>query len=435
MTESSGPETEEIRPQATQAAAAYPAARRLDYCWVVLAAGTLAIFGALGLGRFGYTVVLPAMQQGLAMDNTQAGAMASMNLAGYLALSAIGGALAARFGPRRVITAGLLLAGGGMLCTGMAGSYFSAVFWRVLTGFGSGAANVAVMGMWGAWFPVKRRGLAAGIAVTGSSLALILTGFMVPRILSAGGQGGWRSCWYAYGAATLVIAIIAFLLIRSHRSNSAPDGEITGESLSTATPRSPALQWGLVYRSPSVWRLGLVYVAFGFSYIIYMTFFVKHLVAEGGYSREAAGRLFMTMGWASLLCGFLWGWVSDHIGRRYALVIVYMINATAFALFALWPAPTGFTLSALLFGVTAWSIPAIMAATCGDMLGPRLAPAALGFITLFFGIGQAVAPSVAGAMADAYGSFAPAFLLASVVALGGALGSALLRPVKRYPEQ
>jgi MFS family permease len=434
MTESPGPESNEITSLATPAAAAFPAARRLDYCWVVLAAGTLAVFGALGLGRFGYTVVLPAMQKGLVMDNTQAGAMASMNLAGYLLLSAIGGALAARFGPRRVISGGLLLAGGGMLCTGMADSYLSAVFWRVVTGFGSGAANVAVMGMWGAWFPLKRRGLAAGIAVTGSSLALILTGFMVPRILSAVGPGGWRSCWYAYGAATLLIAIVAFLLIRSHHSNGVPDGGLSGASRCNPALSSPALQWGQVYRSASVWQLGLVYVAFGFSYIIYMTFFVKHLVVAGGYTREAAGSLFMTMGWASLVCGFLWGWVSDRIGRRYALVIVYLINAAAFALFALWPAPPGFLLSALLFGVTAWSIPAIMAATCGDMLGPRLAPAALGFITLFFGIGQAVAPSVAGAMADAYGSFAPAFLLASGVALCGALGSAFLRPMKTFQE-
>jgi MFS family permease len=411
------------------------AARGLDYCWVVLAAGTLAVFAALGLGRFGYTVVLPAMQQGLTMDNTQAGAMASMNLAGYLALSAIGGALAARFGPRRVITAGLLLAGVAMLCTGMAGGYIWAVFWRVLTGFGSGAANVAVMGMWGAWFSAKRRGMAAGIAVTGSSLALILTGLLVPRILSAGGPGGWRGCWYAYGAATLAIAAVSFLLIRSHPSNGIQAGGKSVAATGSPPSRSPGLQWGLVYRSPAVWALGLVYVAFGFSYIIYMTFFVKHLVAEGGYSREAAGRLFMTMGWASLVCGFLWGWVSDRIGRKFALVIVYLFHGAAFAIFALWPAPVGFTLSALLFGVTAWSIPAIMAAACGDMLGPRLAPAALGFITLFFGIGQAVAPSVAGAMADSYGSFAPAFLLASAVALCGAIGAALLKPVKRFQEQ
>ena len=68
MTERAAPETDKIKPQAAQAAAAHPAAWRPDYCWVVLAAGTLAVFGALGLGRFGYTVVLPAMQQGLAMD-------------------------------------------------------------------------------------------------------------------------------------------------------------------------------------------------------------------------------------------------------------------------------------------------------------------------------------------------------------------------------
>jgi MFS family permease len=158
-----------------------------------------------------------------------------------------------------------------------------------------------------------------------------------------------------------------------------------------------------------------------------MTFFVKCLVAEGGYTQQAAGKLFMIMGWCSLLCGLIWGTVSDRIGRKLALIIVYLIHAIAFSLFALWRAPAGFVLSAVLFGLSAWSIPAIMAATCGDLLGPRLAPAGLGFITLFFGIGQAIAPSVAGAMADAANSFFPSFLLASGVAFLGALGAGLLR--------
>lgn len=48
-------------------------------------------------------------------------------------------------------------------------------------------------------------------------------------------------------------------------------------------------------------------------------------------------------------------------------------------------------------------------AACGDILGPKLAPAALGFITLFLGIGQAIGPYAAGAIADAEGSFAPVF--------------------------
>ncbi len=126
----------------------------------------------------------------------------------------------------------------------------------------------------------------------------------------------------------------------------------------------------------------------------------------------------MTMGWFSLLCGLIWGSVSDVIGRKGALIIVYVLQGSAYALFALWPQAPGF----------AWSIPAIMAAACGDLLGPRMAPAALGFITLFFGIGQALGPTVAGAMADASGSLLPAMLLAAAVAFLGAIGSALLRP-------
>ena len=68
-----------------------------------------------------------------------------------------------------------------------------------------------------------------------------------------------------------------------------------------------------------------MYVAFGFSYIIYLTFFSKCLIAEGGYTQAEAGRLFMLMGWFSLLCGLIWGSVSDIIGRKGALAIVYLI--------------------------------------------------------------------------------------------------------------
>jgi sugar phosphate permease len=78
-----------------------------SYRWVILIVGTLVVFAALGLARCGYTIVLPAMQDGLGMDNTQAGVLATANLIGYLALPVIGGALASRFGPRAVITVGL----------------------------------------------------------------------------------------------------------------------------------------------------------------------------------------------------------------------------------------------------------------------------------------------------------------------------------------
>jgi MFS family permease len=358
------------------------------------------------------------------------------NLLGYVILSVVGGALAAHYGPRNVITIGLILTGIGMLLTGLAGGFIPAAIWRALTGIGSGASNVPVMAMLSAWFVQRRRGLASGIAVGGSSIALIIVGPLVPRILTIYGETGWRVSWFIFGGVLLALAVFNFVLLRNRPSDLGLSP--AGADAEGGGPAAPAgiggLQWGQVYRSATVWHLGLVYVAFGFSYIIYMTFFAKYLIAEGGYEKESAGTLFMTMGWFSLFSGLIWGTVSDAIGRKRALILVYLIHAVAFAIFGLWVTPIGFTVSAILFGLAAWSIPAIMAATCGDVLGSRLAPAALGFITLFFGLGQAIGPSVAGAIADATGSFALAFIFASIVALLGAGGALMLRPTSTVRE-
>jgi len=403
--------------------------KRFFYGWIVLAVSVFVVFGSLGLARFGYTLVLPAMQKGLGLANTEAGMLATANLIGYLLLSAAGGALASRFGPRAVISTGLAIAGFGMLMTGFAEGFLMVALWRGLTGIGSGASNVPVMGLMSSWFGKQKRGFAAGIAASGSSVALIMLGPGVPRLLSFFGDYGWRVCWFLLGGITLIIALGTVILLRNHPSQKgvkALGADETDEKRHANTShQSPGL--GSVYSSPAIWYMGLIYVAFGFSYIIYVTFYFKYLLAEGGYSREAAGNLFMLIGWLSLLCGVIWGTVSDHIGRKYTLAIVYMLQAISFTLFALWTQPAGFLLSTVLFGLTAWSIPAIMAATCGDVLGAKMAPAALGFITLFFGIGQAVGPSVAGAIADVTGSFSPVFLLAGGVAVVGAIGSLFIR--------
>lgn len=401
----------------------------MHHGWIVLGVGTMVVFASLGLARFGYSMVLPPMQEGLALDNTQAGGLATANLVGYLALAVLGGALASRLGPRVVIAAGLFVAGASMALTGVVNSFLGAALWRGITGIGSGASNVPVMGLMAAWFSPRRRGLASGVAVAGSSIALIALGPTVPAILHAWADDGWRVCWWIFGAVTLVIAALAGLLLRNCPEDAGlrPVGCVEDVSAPEPTAGSSRLDWSAVYRSRSVWHLGMVYVAFGFSYIIYLTFFVSLLVTEAGYTGAAAGNLFMLMGWFSLLCGVLWGHVSDVIGRRGALVMVYVVQAVAFGLFGITTGAAGLTVSAILFGLTAWSIPAIMAAACGDVVGPRLAPAALGFVTLFFGVGQAAGPTVAGAIADATASLQPAMLLAAGVALAGALGAGTLR--------
>ena len=57
---------------------------RLHYAWIIVAVACLVVFASLGLARFGYGVVLPAMQADLGLNNAQAGLLASANFFGYL---------------------------------------------------------------------------------------------------------------------------------------------------------------------------------------------------------------------------------------------------------------------------------------------------------------------------------------------------------------
>ncbi|MDP3050875.1 MAG: YbfB/YjiJ family MFS transporter, partial [Eubacteriales bacterium] len=134
-----------------------------------------------------------------------------------------------------------------------------------------------------------------------------------------------------------------------------------------------------------------------------------------------------SIGIVGIFSGILWGTVSDYIGRKYALAVVFAIHAVCYFLFATAHSTGVLYVSAILFGFSAFSIPGIVAATCGDYVGPNLAPAALGMVTLFFAVGQASAPSVAGYLADATDSMTVSFLLAAAVAVLGSTGSLTLR--------
>jgi MFS family permease len=407
---------------------------RIHYGWIVIFMGLLTTIAAHGFGRMAYTIILPAMKDGLSFDYTQLGLLGTGNFIGYLTMAIIGGFLAARFGTRIVITLALVLMGITMILTGLANSFGFAFAMRLLTGLGNGASYVPAMALGSAWFAIRRRGFATGIVSAGIGAGTLISGLIVPPIINAFGPEGWRFSWYVLGGAVLIISGIVFLFVRSR-----PDekgllqvGEKTSVNPSpqpSSAQKVSSLDLAKVYKIASVWYLGLCYFFYGISYIIYMVFFAAYLVKEMGYTQAWAGGLWALVGGLSIFCGVIWGGISDRVGRSRGAALAYLVLGLSYLIYALVKVEFGFYLSAVLFGLTAWSIPTIMAAAAGDFVGPRLAPAGLGFITLFFGIGQAIGPALGGYLADASGSFTVPFLVAGGLSLlGGWVSLGLKRP-------
>jgi len=397
-----------------------PLTRRPQYGWVVMGMSFLAVFGALGLGRYGYGAVLPEMQARLGLSGQQAGSLASWNLVGYVLLAGIGGMVASRFGTRRVVTTGMFVSALGMLLTGLSKGVVSASAARLLTGVGNGVVLVPSVALMSLWFAYHRRGLASAIVASGGALALVIAGPITPRLIASGGAEGWRVAWYVFAGIAFVLAMCSLLVMRDR-----PYQKAGPESHSSGPKRR--LEWKRVFTSGYAWHLGLIYMLFAFSYGNYIVFFQKRLIDDLDFRAETAGNLYLILGAASLACGVIWGSASDRIGRRKAMVIMLTAQAVAAALFAFWPATSGLVISAIIFGLTAVGFAGVLGAACGDRFGAALAPASLGFVTLFAGVGQAVGPVIAGRMGDAFSSFAPAYALSAGLFVVSAVAALFLR--------
>jgi MFS family permease len=183
-----------------------------------------------------------------------------------------------------------------------------------------------------------------------------------------------------------------------------------------------------------LYLLGSVYFLFGYTYVIYATFIVTTLVRERGFSETIAGNFWSWVGFLSLFSGPVFGTLSDRLGRKAGLMIVFAFQMLAYLLVAA-PLPHLFLyVSIVCFGIVAWSIPSIMVAAVSEYVGPDKALAAFGFITFIFGLGQIIGPSIAGVLAERTGSFSSSFAMASALACAAILLTNFLRK-PREPER
>jgi len=399
------------------------------YGWVIVAAGTFGIVAALGFGRFALGMLLPSMAVTLELSYAQMGFISTGNFVGYLVAVLFGGMIVARIGQRQFIFLSLLLVGFTMALLSRAETFSALLALYVLTGMGSGGANVSVMSLASTWFSRSNRGKAAGFMAIGSGYAIIFSGFFIPFVNREIGAEGWRANWLALGGIVALIALLCQVFLRNKPADLGLAIPADIDGVAHAHVATAAKAKVDIYRSKVIYHLGAIYFLFGFTYVIYATFIVTTLVKERGLSEAVAGNFWSAVGFLSLFSGPVFGSISDRLGRKAGMVIVFSIQFLAYLLVASGLPGIFLYLSIFLYGIVAWSIPAIMAAAMGDYAGPENAATALGFITLIFGMGQLAGPAVAGVLAQNTGSFSSSFYLAAAMAgLAILLTTLLKRP-------
>jgi sugar phosphate permease len=399
----------------------------MHYAWIIAFTGAFVVLFAHGFGRMSYSVILPYMKDALSLTYTQVGLIATGNLVGYLLFTTFGGFLATRFGPRKVISISLLVTGAGLFFTGFSHSFSFALITRLITGVGNGGCFVPMMALPAAWFVARKRGLATGIVNIGVCVGLSLSGFLLPVCINCFGRDGWRYAWRLMGIGVFLCSYFCYSLLRNNPREKGLAMCGANEGADQSPPQAMTLfaAFRRVVGEREIWKLACVYVMYGFSYIIYLTFFVAYLTKEIGMSSAGAGNIFAIIGIIAIFGGLLWGAFSDVVGRRYACICIYLVLAFAYGLPAFFHGAVVFYLSAVMFGI-AFSVPVLMAAAAGDAVGGQLAPAALGLITLMFAVAQTLGPFVGGRIKDATGTFTYAFMLCTAFAVAGALFSLLL---------
>ncbi|HVI94774.1 MAG TPA: YbfB/YjiJ family MFS transporter [Anaeromyxobacter sp.] len=372
--------------------ARHPTTRAID--------GALALAAAMGIGRFAYTALLPGTQRALAIADDVAGAIASVNLVGYLAGVLAARQLASR-AERGAVLRGALAATALATAAGAATTSVAAWFaLRLAAGIASGLvfvlASAAALEAASAHAGLLYAGVGAGIALSGAVAVQAPAGFGAP--------------WLLLALAAAALGARGFI----HLATAPPPPH----SAAIAGAAPPALGFG---------PLAAAYFLEGLGYIVSGTFAVAAVRRTPGLEALAPWTWVLT-GVAAAPSAVLWSAAGRRLGHRGALALAFLVQAVGIALPALSTSAGAALAGAALFGGTFMGI-TTLAMAVGRSLAPASPGRIVGTLTAVYGVGQILGPLLAGAVSHRLGETRPAVLGAAVaVALGGALVAGGARP-------
>ncbi|MFF1607557.1 YbfB/YjiJ family MFS transporter [Amycolatopsis sp. NPDC058278] len=369
----------------------WPAAR--------LALGTAS---ALGLARFAYGLLVPAMRDDLRWTLAEAGAVSTANGLGYLVGAVATAALVRRWGTAAAFRWGMVVTA--LALAGTAASDVFAVLLAIRAVAGASGAVVFIAGGVIAARAAGRAGSSVPITVyfAGTGLGIVLGGVTIPGLADR-----WQVAWLGLGAVAGLAALACWTAAG------------TGED-------RPADARGAAGLRP-LWRIAVAYFLFAAGYITYITFLSVYLADRHAPVLQVV-LTWTVLGAAVIAAPALWSRPITRWPGTRALALMLGALAGGAALALLSGSPAAVIASAIVYGATFMAVPAAVTAHIRTAVPAAGWTATLAAFTTLFATGQTIGPWLGGLLADHASTAAPLAWTAALCAAAAVLAAVPAKP-------
>jgi MFS family permease len=395
---------------------------RLNALIVVLL--TALVAATYGFGIYLFAQLVPDMRASLGFDITYVGAITAAGQFGFLVCALLAAWLTPRLGGGWVIFGSGVVCGVALLLVPLASNVWAVG--ALLTVLAGTAATVFVpmVDVLSRAVAYRYRGLAMGLVSSGTSYGVFINSLLVPMYAP---QGEWRTVWWMVGLMTVVISVAVFGVFKRARLFANAPAEVVPAPVADAglplpepaSRRHPLLQgWVL-----TVWSMNFL---IGFSTFPFQNYLSSYLRTELGFAVQGTAQIWAVIGFVGMFAGLAVGGLSDRIGLRAAMLLVYLNVALAALIFVAHPVGYWPMAAGVLFAIAFYPVFGLIPAYVSKMAShAALAVTIFAIANIMQGVGGMLGNYGGALLASVTGTFVPVYAAIGGVAL--LLGGLTLR--------
>lgn len=323
--------------------------------WLRLSiAGAATLMVGMGIGRFSYSPMIPALIEAGALTETEAGYVGAANFAGYLAGALVAPLMRRYWGEASTLRICLLLSLASLFASILPWGFIWLVLCRGLVGACVGVMMIYCLAIATRYAPAGKLGAATGITYTGVGIGILLAGTLIPWLLAHGLAAAWMG-------VALIGFIGAAVAIWGWRA-AGPDTD--APYAEGRKPVLPKLKW-----TSTVFGLVSARTLFSLGLIPHTIYWVDYLVRGLDHDMDFGGWHWSLFGIGAISGTYLWGLLADRIGFRLSLALAFGAVAAGIALPVIQTAGWALVMSSLVVGAQP-GLTAILSGRFHQLMGP-----------------------------------------------------------------